>query len=112
MTEVQLGINDEGSAEVQKALVRERVTNGLEVVRQTKESNAAIMDFLGRAVRLNADLKKHLAAMNADLEKATPEGWPEGMLDQAQGIVTQIQTLADGLEAEHPDIVNWDADTN
>ena len=94
------------------ARTRALVTNGLDAVREAKESNAAIVDFLSRAVRLNADLKKHLAAMNADLEKATPESWPEGMGAQAEGIVTKIQALSDGLEGEHPDIVNWDADTN
>ena len=91
---------------------RARVVSGLDAVREAKESNAAIVDFLSRAVRLNADLKKHLAAMNEDLGKATPESWPEGMREQAEGIVTKIQGLADGLAGEHPDIVNWEADTN
>ena len=84
------------------------VREELSALKEAQESNAAMVEFLGRAVRVNAEIQKQAAAMRACMERVEAGGWPEGLLGQAGSVVAKLEKLAEELGRENREVVNWE----
>jgi len=85
------------------------VRSELEALKVAQEANAAMVEFLRRAVRVYADMQKHVAVMKACVEKVPEDQWPAGLLQEAGGGVSILDEALARLEQENAAVVNWEA---